>query len=394
MSENHLIPIVKALYKRKKFLVIYFIVVTVVSVSIALSARKTFTSYAVVLPPNASPLNSFLPSEMTRGLGSSIQSLTSTSGDDTNKMLSILNSRSLAETIINKFDLIEQFKAKTIEETIENFHERVSFETDEELMVRVYVNMQTELFHSKHDEENTKNLTYNICLFIVQQLDSTFTNLQVERAIFARIPIEERFDQNQSDLLKVQNEIKIFLEENGIISLPEQLEATITSAAQIESQIIIETVELNALKNAFDNSSPDIINRQFQIDELRNALNDFNNPHLANDSMSVLPSISESPSLIVEYATLQFELTVQEILYQFLFQQFEQYKLQEARHTHSIQYIDIPRIPEKRTKPVRSILVLALLSLGMIIGITYVLFIEMYSEKTKLLMKEITNPTE
>lgn len=378
MEESRLVTLLRAVYKRRLFLTIYFLIISSIAIFLALNVRKTFTSSALLLPPNSTSLSSFLPMEMTRGLGGAIQSLTGGSGNDTNKILSILYSRSLAEATIAEFDLATKFKSETIEDAIESFNEHIGIEVNDELMVRVSVGMKTEFFHP--DEEEVKVLSRDICLFIINYLDTKFTNLQTEKAKYERILVEGRFQQNIEDLVAAEQKLKEFMETYGIISLPEQLEASILSAAEIESQIVLKTIELNSLKNSFNSNNQEITIREIQLQELRNALKKLTSKD--NSEFSVLPGIEKSPDLIIEYANLERELTVQNILYEFLIQQVEQFKLQEAKETPSIQFIDQPRVPEKRSKPVRSVMVMGIVFIGGLFGLTYVLFIELYLHKS------------
>ncbi len=99
MNKDKLLLLITILYKRRTFLLIHFILASVIAVSYALSAKKTYSSSATILPPGAnSVLNSFLPAEMTQGLGGAISALTGSSGDATNKILAIL----IAENLLNK----------------------------------------------------------------------------------------------------------------------------------------------------------------------------------------------------------------------------------------------------------------------------------------------------
>ena len=174
---------------------------------------------------------------MTQGLGGAIGALTGSSGDSSNRILAILNSRKLAELVVNEFDLERRFKTKTIEDAIDVYYEITSFEINQELMISMSVEMETDYFHPEENEEEIRNLVYNICSYLVDYLDSRYTELQTENARFQRITLEKRFEQNKAELEYIQNKAKDFALENNIISLPDQLTAVETAGA-LEAEIV------------------------------------------------------------------------------------------------------------------------------------------------------------
>ena len=93
-----------------------------------------------------------------------------------------------------------------------------------------------------------------------------------------------------------------------------------------------------------------------------------------------MPLINDSAELLLNYAKIEQERTVQTLLFQFLIQQVEQLKIQEAKETPSIQFIDTPRIPDRRSKPSRALLAIIIFSVGMVLS-TSILFIkELYKD--------------
>ena len=97
-------------------------------------------------------------------------------------------------------------------------------------MISMSVEMETDYFHPEENEEEIRNLVYNICSYLVDYLDSRYTELQTENARFQRITLEKRFEQNKAELEYIQNKAKDFALENNIISLPDQLTAVVETA--------------------------------------------------------------------------------------------------------------------------------------------------------------------
>jgi uncharacterized protein involved in exopolysaccharide biosynthesis len=382
MNIDRIILLISVLTKNIRYIILHVLVLSIFAVSYALSAKKTFTSFSVLIPPGgiSTALQSFLPSEMTQGLGGAIGALTGSSGDSSNRILAILNSRKLAELVVNEFDLERRFKTKTIEDAIDVYYEITSFEINQELMISMSVEMETDYFHPEENEEEIRNLVYNICSYLVDYLDSRYTELQTENARFQRITLEKRFEQNKAELEYIQNKAKDFALENNIISLPDQLTAVVETAGALEAEIVQKKIQLNSIKDFRSDGSSEVALLETSIKEMENSLRELYSSEFNEDRLSVLPLINDSAELLLNYAKIEQERTVQTLLFQFLIQQVEQLKIQEAKETPSIQFIDTPRIPDRRSKPSRALLAIIIFSVGMVLS-TSILFIkELYKD--------------
>lgn len=375
-------------YKHRAFLLLQFLVISVLAVTIALVIPKTYSSSATVLPPSSSEFPSVMPPEMTTGLGGVIERLTGTSGSDSNRLISILKSRKLAEQVIMHFDLMQRYKAETIEEAIESFRDQVHYTIDEEKMVRVTVHTETSFFHPLEDEIQTTQLAQDMCQFIIDYLDEEYTLLKTQKARYERALIEDRLAQSKADLQHAQLALRNFSERTGIVALPEQLEAGIAAAAKLESELLINEIELQVLMNTFSPASSEVKNKEKLVEQLRSSLNQMLTEQ--NDLQGVLPRLSESPAHIMEFAQLQRDITIQELIYEYLIQQYEQVKLQEARQTPTLQFIDTPQLPTDKVRPIRSLLVIIIVLLGMMLSFLYLVLKEHYQPRLRDMASSIT----
>ena len=342
---------------------------------------KTYTSSATILPPNTTSSTSILPQSMTEGLGGALGDLASGSTSGTNTLLSILHSRQLALSTIERFDLMERFEAEYVEDALEAFGNIVTISISEESMVNVTVNTETEWLHLQEDEAETKELAYSMCRYITNKLDSIYTHLEVQEPRLERKIVEKRFEQNKRDLRQAQQNLKRFSEKYGMIALPEQVESTVKAAAKLQSKLLINKIELKTLKSTFNESNAQVQQKKVFIDELNNSLQEFSKSSSIKDSLSIFPSISQSPGLIDQFTTIQRNLKVQELLYEFLIQRYEQVKLEEAKQTPRLQYIDEPMMPTRKSAPARSLVTIAFVIVGMTIGMAYILIVDVYGKK-------------
>lgn len=383
------------IYRSRYFLLIQSVLIAIISVLIALSVPKTFSASATILPPEQSgALTAFLPQGMTQGLNSVLGTSALNKGGETNKIMSILYSRNLAEKTIRKFDLIDRFDANTIEDAIESYREKVSVEVDEEGSIRVTVGLQTEFFHPEENETEVQLLAKEVSDYVVSELDNIYTSLETQRARYQLDVLDERYEKNLQDLRDIEENIKEFGEEFGVIALPEQTEAMIQNLAQLESQIAIEEVKLQVAKQTFQEGASEIRTKEILVSELNQKLNQLKNNGSASDSTGPLLAFTETPELALEYTRYRRDLTVQNLIYEFLTQQIEQLKLQEAKDTPSIQFVDMPQVPTKRSAPTRSLLTIGLFLSGMLISVLYVILKAYYYEKLSTFAEKVKHASE
>ncbi|WP_340104030.1 GNVR domain-containing protein [Rhodohalobacter sp. 8-1] len=380
---------VKLVYRWRKFLFLHFLIVAIVAVVIALIIPKTFSSSATILPEGGGSIASaILPAEMTEGLGSAIGSLTGSGGDETNKIMSLLKSRELATDAVEEFELMERFDAVTIEDAISGFREMVFVTIDDELMIRINVNAKTGFFSSDEEDQEASEFAHDVATYIADRLDERYTDLSVEKASFERQLVEERFEQNKEDLEDAEEALRDFSLKNSLIALPRQIEAAVETAANLEAQIITNQIELASLRQTFGSERPEVKQKQITIEQAKKRLEEIKLFGSTEDSLRLFPSFQAAPDLLMEFVELEREREVQSTLYGFLVRQYEQLKLQEARQTPTLQYIDKPAVPTKRSSPTRSILVIFLCVIGAVAGIAYLISYELYQTKYKRIIED------
>jgi len=87
----------------------------------------------------------------------------------------------------------------------------------------------------------------------------------------------------------------------------------------------------------------------------------------------VYPSIRQLPLLGVRYMQLYREAKVQETVFQILTQQYEMAKIEEAKQIPSVRVLDSAEKPEKKSSPVRWLVIVAGLVFSLIFGVVWIM---------------------
>ena len=357
-------------WNNRKFILKNVIIVSLLSIIISLLLPKWYASKAVVLSSGAGQFN-FL---------SSISPIPvadfglSTINEDINNFIAILQSRTVKEYMVKKFNLVDRYKQRDIEFAMEAFEEKIELEVTEEGTLEITI--------IDKDPLMAKEMV-NEVLFMLDQINQS---IGMEAGKYNREFLENRININKKDLEKAELALKTFQEKTGIIDLVAQLSSTMQKSAQAYNSIFkaytalyakkIETeTELAVAKTTLSNNNPTIMQLEkllkeqtVQLEQLMIKLDEKLQYLLSNISpaqIDTVPNIEFSvsfntlPSLGLENARLIREVELQSTIQEILIPQFEQAKLEETKNIPTLQIIDKPKVALNKSKPKRSLIVIA-----------------------------------
>ena len=342
---------------RKRIIINGFLFCLAVAI-FSLIMPRTYKASTTILPPaeeGGLGLSSFLNNLPISGLG-----LGNVISDETNTYLAILNSRTVAENTIKKFNLVKRFKSENLEEAIRTFRSRMNVDLNDDGTLTISMKIKTPYFAGKARDDEARNLAKEIANYLVQELDRVNRELKTQRARNTRIFIEKRYEQNLKDLTAAEEAFKDFQKKYGTIELTEQTKASITAAAELKAQIIAKEIELGVLKKYVSNTHPEYIRAKTELDELKRRYKDFQsgegNPGDKNHDVFI--PLNKVPDMGIEYVRLYRELQLQEKILEFILPQYEQAKINEQKDTPTVQILDPAVAPIKRSSPKRMFMVL------------------------------------
>ncbi|HTQ96702.1 MAG TPA: GNVR domain-containing protein, partial [Candidatus Acidoferrum sp.] len=213
----------------------------------------------------------------------------------------------------------------------------------------------------------------------VAQLNNVVIELNTSSAHRERMFMEERLGQVKGELESAEKDFSQFASKNAAIDIQAQGKAMVESAAILEGQLIAAQTELQGLRQIFTDQNIRVRTTQARIDELRRQLQKMGG---AGDSVSNVqagkednfyPSIRKLPLLGVTYSDLYRRMKVEETVFETLTQQYEIAKVQEAKEVPSVKVLDPAEIPEKKSFPPRTLIVLLGTLTVLAIGVAWVM---------------------
>ena len=302
-----IIDYTKLLKKWQKNILVNICVITLMTVVLSIIMPKTFTGTAVLMPPKSTSGNTFRPDSENPLIP--LSGLFGNFTDESMNLISIVQSRTVMEKVLTKFNLMEFYKVDNIEEALEELEDAAEFEIQEEGTIHVSMSVETGWLHFDEDEITAKKLCADITNTFVSELDGLNKKLNLERASFHRKFIEERYLQNIGDLHSAEDKLKNFQENNDLVSINDQTAAAIESASIIKRKILLDQIQLEIYKDAFNPEHSKLEQLKKEIDEFKIKLNELENG-IAKDSSEdkLFLTISDIPDLGLNHLRLQREL--------------------------------------------------------------------------------------
>jgi uncharacterized protein involved in exopolysaccharide biosynthesis len=284
--------------------------------------------------------------------------------------IQILKSRTAAEYVIRKNNLLEFYDEETEYEAIKKLQNDLSMDLSKEGVITLSVNVSTGLLPKIFsDSDSIKKLSAHISNSFVEALDNINREKVSYRAKRAREYIEEQLKQTKNELDSAEMRLMEFQKENKTISLPEQLTSVIQSAAKLKAEIVNTEIEIALLE---PNSRPDnknLLSLRKRLNQLQAEYDKFD-----IDSDDYLLAFSNVPELGMQLSKLFRTVKIKNEVYLLLQQQYYKERIQENRDVPTIDVLDEAIPPKKQVSPrlgyttaVGSVFILLLVSLFFVI---------------------------
>ena len=179
-----------------------------------------------------------------------------------------------------------------------------------------------------------------------------------------RIFIEKQLALVGKELEATENEYKNFQDKYKMFALDKQTAAAIDKMALLETQRVTSNISLEMQQRLLKSSGnvAELVKMEAQ-----KVAEEAKTEAIKKEIGEMEKELATLPDVSMEFLRLQRNLKVKEKVYAVLVEQYEMAKITEAEEGSQFEVIDQPRIPERKSKPKRAIMViLAGLSAGVL----------------------------
>lgn len=342
-QEINLLDLVQVVAKRKRLITRFCLAAAILSVGVSLLLPNVYTAKAAVLPPQKES-GGGLASLLSGGGAGALTGLASGLGlgGGSDLYLGILKSRSVADAVIKRFNLAKVFETKSPEETRKALEHVVSVQGGKDGIITIVA-----------DNKDPK-MAAALANAFVEELGRRSVELNLTKAGTERVFLEKRLSVVKDDLKRAEDDLRSFSVANKAVKVDAQAAASIEGIARLKAEIVSKEAQLASLRSYETDESPEVKSVQAAIGRLRNQLGSLAGSAKGSEG---IPNVGNIPNLGLEYARRMREVKTQEAIYEQLTKQYEVAKLSEAKDSSSIQVLDEAVVPTKKSKPVRSLIV-------------------------------------
>ncbi|MBU8923207.1 MAG: hypothetical protein KOO63_15415 [Bacteroidales bacterium] len=325
--------ILRYIFAHRKVVVWSIIIPAFLALLFVVIADSKFRSETLLMPPMEEGSEGLIAAYMaSMNLPSMVVPMTG--GSMTAAILvDILETRAIAEAVITGQGLMEWYKSDSMYEAIQELRAKTSITASATGMIKLSV----------IDVEPKK--AADILNSYITNLDSLNRQLQYTRAGNTMEFIGRQIEEYRERLAGSRRQIADFQSENGIVDFDEQIRGTIDVAAALKVRAVIAEIELDMLREFSTENASALKRSEMELESLTGQLEKIMR---SDSSSSVFIPLSSMPELYQQYAAYNRDLEVNERVYSFLLQRYEETGIERARTTPSVQVVDKPSIPVKR----------------------------------------------
>jgi len=342
-EENiNLLELLRVIARRKTLIFRICGATVVLALCYSLALKNVYTASAKILPPQKDSGGGLSALLSQAGGLAALAGGVGGLGGSTDLYLGILKSRSVADAVIKRLNLQQEFKTKTIDDTRKKLDGVVKFKAGKDGIIAIDADSK--------DPQKAAQLANTF----VDELGRRSIELNLSKAGTERMFLEKRLEVVKQELRTAENDMKAFQEKYKTFKADSQATVAIEGIARLKAEIITKETQLASLRNSMTDENSDVKMLQAGIARLKSQLGSMT----GNGGSDVIPAVGNIPGLGVEYVRKMRELKLQEAIFEQLTKQYEVAKINEAKDTSSIQILDEAVVPVKKSKPKRSLIVL------------------------------------
>ena len=348
-DEVGILDYVLVLAKNMRLLILGPLAIGLVSLGISYLIPPTYTAVARILPPVQ---NQSATALLSGQLGAISGILGSPLGikNPADQYVALLQSNSVYDAIILRFDLRKRYKEQFIEDTRDQLEKRT----------KVFAGIKDGLISIEAEDEDPKTAAAIANAFI-EELQRLSATLAITEAAQRRLFFERQVKSAKDDLTKAE----LALRRSGVTeaALKTVPQATLEAVARLQAQITAQEIKIASLRAVMTPSNPEYRLAMQELVALRAELSKLERrspPDAANKE--------------VEYIAMYRDFKYYETLFELMAKQYELARLDEAREGAVIQAVDVAQPPEQKTRP-RKMLITVLMTLAGFLTLALFVFV-------------------
>lgn len=355
----------KVVFENWKFIVIFTTIITLGSVAVAFLLPKWYAATTNLVPSSSSNESAGIGgTAITSALREfGLTKMTGSSSGEQYSYIVILQSRTVIDSIIEKFQL----------DKVYDIPKNEMVDLRKEFMSNLEVAYEKEGNYTITVWDTDPKRAADIANSMVEIANNHFINLYRQDNKLSKEYFELRINSIDSNLTEIGKQLNKFTQKTLVFSPEDQARAIATSLAEIKSEQVKYDIIHQFYKNTYGENDPMAIAFKNLSDELSQKLKALKTkPGYAGNF-----ALNEASAVAVEYFRLYTEFETYSKVKAFLVSMLEKIRSDEVKNIQSLLVVDKAIPPDKKDKPKRVFIILGsflggvVLSLIIVFGINY-----------------------
>jgi len=365
-AEISLLDLLIVLARRRRDLLSGTAAAAVLGAILSFLLPNRFTATTAILPPQQ---NTSSAAALLGQLGS-VNPLASLAGSSlglknpNDLQVAMLKSRTVEDAMVDRFSLMALYREKRWSDARKAFEKATDIENGlKDGLIRVSV--------TDKDPKRAAEMA-NAYVEEYKKLSAT---IAVTEASQRRLFFEQQLVQAKDNLASAEEALKRTQQKTGLIQLDGQARAVIESVAQLRGQAAAKEVQIRAMRQFAAEQNPDLQLAGQELAGLQSQLARMGAGPGGSSGDFLMPKGSV-PEAGLDYVRKLRDVKYNETIFELLAKQFEIAKIDEARQGSLVQVVDKAIPPDKKSSPMRLLIVACTAVGGFVLAIFWVLFSE------------------
>lgn len=361
-DEISVLDLLIVLAARKRLIIWITVAFAILAIVVSLLLPVRYTATVVLLPPQQ---NSSLSNQLAAQLGSIggiAASLAGGSGgsflrNPNDMYVAMFKSHFVEDAMVERFELMREYHKKYRSDARKKFEHYTDVDgSGKDGLIHISV--------EDHDPQRARDLANGY----VDQFRNLTEHLAITEAGQRRLFFEKQLQQANQSLADAEESLKETEQKTGLIAIDAQTRALIESAASLRAQVAAKEVQIQGMQTYATGENAQLVEAQQELDSLRTQLARLGGS--SDNSAGIIVPKGQMTEASVEYVGKLRDVKYYETIFEILARQFELAKLDEAKEGAIVQVVDPATVPDKRSFPKRTIIVILATFVGLLAGIS------------------------
>ncbi len=357
-DEISLLDILLVVAERKKMVLWVTAIAAVLAAVVSLLVPSRYTATVTLLPPQQ---NTSMAAALSSQIGS-LGSVAALAGGSLNlknpndMFVGMLHSRTVEDGMVERFGLMQEYRQHYPSDARKAFERHSNVDgSGKDNLIRISV-----------DDRDPKRAA-EMANGYVEQFRSLSQHLAITEASQRRMFFEQELERAKNNLADAEEELKHTEQKTGFIQLDSQARALIETAAALRAQITFREVQIHGMETYATGENAQLVQARRELDSLRAQLAKLGGSAGESGDDFIVPK-GLVPAAGLEYARKLRDVKYAETIYEILARQFEIAKLDEAKEGSLTQVVDAAVVPDRRSFPKRTFIVVLCTAVGFFLG--------------------------